>query len=43
MKITFVGATRMVTGSCYLIQTTDINVLLYCGLFQGTKDDGKKE
>jgi len=42
MKITFIGATRMVTGSCYLIQTKDINVLIDCGLFQGTKDDKQK-
>lgn len=42
MKIIFIGATRMVAGSCHLIQTKDINILIDCGLFQGTKDDEKK-
>lgn len=35
MRITFCGATREVTGSCYLIETDQTRVLVDCGLFQG--------
>lgn len=31
----FLGATRQVTGSCYLIQTAHTRILLECGMFQG--------
>lgn len=34
MKITFLGATEMVTGSCYLIEHGDTRVLVDCGLIQ---------
>jgi metallo-beta-lactamase family protein len=33
--LTFHGATRQVTGSCYLLETTHSRVLIECGLFQG--------
>jgi metallo-beta-lactamase family protein len=34
-SLRFLGATRQVTGSCYLLQTTDSTLLLECGMFQG--------
>jgi len=36
--LTFHGATRQVTGSCYLIETGRSRVLLECGMFQGPPD-----
>ncbi len=38
MKITFLGATRTVTGSKYLISTDTKKILVDCGLFQGYKE-----
>ncbi|HEX6132418.1 MAG TPA: MBL fold metallo-hydrolase [Longimicrobiales bacterium] len=38
MEIRFLGATRTVTGSKYLILTPSKEVLVDCGLFQGLKE-----
>ena len=38
MDIQFLGATKTVTGSKYLIQTGKARVLVDCGLFQGYKE-----
>ncbi|MBI3519920.1 MAG: MBL fold metallo-hydrolase [Bacteroidetes bacterium] len=37
IKIQFLGAVGTVTGSKYLIQTSEKNILIDCGLFQGLK------
>jgi metallo-beta-lactamase family protein len=39
MDIQFLGATGRVTGSCYLIRVREHQVLLECGLVQGSKED----
>ena len=41
MKVKFLGASGMVTGSCYLIQTENEKFLVDCGMFQGTKEEEK--
>jgi len=37
MKISFLGANRLVSGSCYLIQTKHKKFLIDCGLFRGNE------
>ncbi len=37
MKLTFSGANREVTGSCYHIETPQQRIVLDCGMFQGGK------
>ena len=38
MKLTFLGATQTVTGSKFLLETSDQRILVDCGLFQGSKE-----
>lgn len=38
MKITFLGATKEVTGSNILVETENEKFLIDCGLFQGSKE-----
>jgi metallo-beta-lactamase family protein len=38
MRITFLGAAREVTGSCFLVESTGIRFLVDCGMFQGGRD-----
>jgi metallo-beta-lactamase family protein len=39
IKLHFHGATRTVTGSCYLLETPAARVLFDCGMFQGSKTE----
>jgi metallo-beta-lactamase family protein len=34
MKITFLGAARQVTGSCYFLEAAGLKILVDCGLYQ---------
>ncbi len=35
MKLTFLGASRQVTGSCFLVESENLRFLVDCGMFQG--------
>ena len=39
IRLTFHGAARSVTGSCYLLETDKSRVLIDCGMFQGSKTE----
>ena len=38
IKLTFLGATRTVTGSKYLVAVDGLNILIDCGLYQGHQE-----
>jgi len=39
IRLTFHGAARSVTGSCYLLETDTAKILIDCGMFQGSKTE----
>src|SRR5438874_10608403 len=39
MRIQFCGADRTVTGSCHLVESQGVRVLLDCGMYQGPRDE----
>lgn len=41
MRITFLGAARTVTGSCFLVETEKTKFIVDCGLFQGGAEERK--
>jgi metallo-beta-lactamase family protein len=38
MQLKFLGAAKQVTGSCYTLTTKEEQILIDCGMFQGSKD-----
>ncbi|RJQ25951.1 MAG: MBL fold metallo-hydrolase [Peptococcaceae bacterium] len=38
MRLQFLGAAGTVTGSCFLVETAGMRVMVDCGLFQGSKE-----
>lgn len=42
MRVTCLGATRTVTGSCFLLENAHIRFLVDCGMFQGGKEIEKR-
>src|SRR5216110_2642422 len=41
MRIQFCGADRTVTGSCHLVETQGVRLLLDCGMYQGPREQAK--
>lgn len=38
VKVHFLGASKTVTGSKFLLETPELNILIDCGMFQGLKE-----
>jgi metallo-beta-lactamase family protein len=42
MRVTFLGAAGEVTGSCHLVETGRYRILLDCGLYQGGREEYRR-
>ena len=42
LKITFLGATRSVTGSMHILESNGKKILIDCGLFQGRREESNQ-
>src|SRR6476646_7345587 len=42
MRIQFCGADRTVTGSCHLVETQGVRLLLDCGMYQGPREEANE-
>ena len=42
MKLSFHGADHNVTGSCHLLQCGAVNILIDCGLYQGSRESNEE-
>lgn len=42
MRVTFCGAAGEVTGSCHLVETGGFRILLDCGMFQGGREEFRR-
>ncbi len=43
MRLKLCGAAKLVTGSCIYIQVHDKNILIDCGMFQGTQEEENRK
>ena len=39
MKVSFLGAAKTVTGSCFFVETNSCKFMVDCGMFQGSSED----
>jgi metallo-beta-lactamase family protein len=42
MRVTFLGAAREVTGSCFLVELEAGTLLIDCGLHQGRREESRR-
>jgi metallo-beta-lactamase family protein len=42
MRLQFLGAAGIVTGSCFLLETAKARIMIECGMYQGRKEIREK-